>query len=152
MSQNNSEPIISHDDGRAEEVNFAVKTDFQGKARLYTDDTGQSTDFYDLTDLDREEWLIVGFNLNAAGCRLPQGTDSVYVYAINRIDQEQAGRGLLEPDETGDIPVVSFLCHDLSIQDIFENVVQAQISFKLKSIVDKNLHQIGLADRPNQED
>ncbi|MGP6174270.1 recombinase family protein [Corynebacterium sp. A21] len=106
---------------------------------------------YGLAGIDEDRWLIVSMNLNAAGCR-GHSSDSVYVNAVDKYAAARDGRNPLEEDENGNVPVVSILCHDLTIQDIFDNVVDAEISFRFKGISEKNLRLSGFADRPNQMD
>lgn len=133
-----------------EEVDYAFKSDFVGRARFYCDDTRQAESLEDLAGLD-DNWLIVGVNLNAAGCRNPEfGTDSVHVYAVDVAQAKREGRHPLELDATGKLPVVSILCHDLTLQDVFDNMVHAQFSLWTKATADMPKRLTGYADRPNQ--
>ncbi|MBI9001358.1 hypothetical protein M0E87_12270 [Corynebacterium sp. CCM 9185] len=138
------------DSGRVEEVDFNYKSDWVGRARFYEDSTTQSTSLSDLAGLDEEKWQIVGVDLHAAGCRT-HSSDSVYLHVVDLEAARKEGRAPLEPNVDGKIPVVSVLCHDLTLQDIFNNVVDAEFSLRINVLADAELELTGYADRPNQD-
>lgn len=144
-----SELIVTPASGSVDEVSFSYKSDWVGKARLYDDLTNQSVPLEDLAGLDGSKFMIVGMDLHAAGCR-PHSSDSVYLHVVDLEAAKREGRSPLEPNSDGKIPVISVLCHDLTLQDIFDNVVNAQIGFRLSSIANANFELAGYADRPNQ--
>lgn len=131
-----------------EEVSFEYKADFQGKGRFYTDITNQAKDINDLAELD-DNWIVVGYHLSAAGCR---GTskDHVFVYAVDVAAAEAEGRHPLEVDSTGKLPVVSILCHNLTLKDIFDNMVDAEFTLWSQRTSSMPKRLSGHADRPTQ--
>lgn len=88
-------------------------------------------------------------DLHAAGCR-PHSSDNIYLHVVALEAAKREGRRPLEPNSEGNIPVISVLCHDLTLQDIFDNVVNAQIGFRLSSIAESDFALSGYADHPNQ--
>lgn len=135
-------------DSRPEEVSFEYKADFQGKGRFYTDSTNQAKRINDLAELD-DNWIVVGYHLSAAGCR---GTlnDHVYLYAVDAAAAKAEGREPLQVDSTGKLPVVSILCHDLTLKDIFDNMVDAEFTLWSQRTSSMPKKLAGYADRPTQ--
>ena len=135
-------------DARPEEVSFEYKADFQGKGRFYTDSTNQAKRINDLAELD-DNWIVVGYHLSATGCR---GTlsDHVYLYAVDVAAAKAEGREPLEVDSTGKLPVVSILCHDLTLKDIFDNMVDAEFTLWSQRTSKMPKKLTGYADRPTQ--
>lgn len=135
----------------AEEVNFKYKTTYQGKARIDVDLTGQAIHINDLAQLDRDRWFVVGISLHPQGCRTAD-SDTVRLYAVDREAAEKEGRNPLALNDQGELEVIDILCHDISVEDIFRNVVTTQIEFKAARFADTPLRVTAYADRPNQED
>lgn len=135
-------------ESRPEEVSFEYKADFQGKGRFYTDITNQAKDINDLAELD-DNWIVVGYHLSAAGCR-EASKDHVFVYAVDVAAAEAEGRHPLEVDSTGKLPVVSILCHNLTLKDIFDNMVDAEFTLWSQRTSSMPKRLSGYADRPTQ--
>lgn len=131
------------------DTNF--KTDYVGTGRLYKDDTRQAINIYDLAELDPNQWMVVGVDLSHAGCR-EHSEDTVHLWAVNKLDAEAEGRHPLKPNTDGKPPVVSILCHNLTVGQVLSNFVDAEMSFRLKTIADMPFHRTGFADRPNMDD
>lgn len=127
------------------------KTDYVGTGRLYKDDTGQAISIYDLAELDQNQWLVVGIDLSHAGCR-EYSEDTVYLWAVNKLDAEAEGRSPLKPNADGKLPVVSIQCHNLTVGQVLSNFVDSVMSFRLKAVADTPFQLIGYADRPNFDD
>lgn len=127
------------------------RADYVGTGRLYKDDTGQAISIYDLAELDPNQWMVVGIDLSHAGCR-EYSEDVVYLWAVNKLDAEAEGRHPLKPNADGKLPVVSILCHNLTIGQVLSNFVDAEMSFRLKAVADMPFYRTGFADRPNMDD
>lgn len=131
------------------DTNF--KTDYVGTGRLYKDDTGQAIKIYDLAELDRNQWMVVGIDLSHAGCR-DFSEDTVHLWAVNKLDAEAEGRHPLKPNSDGKLPVVNIKCHNLTVEQVLRNFVDAEMSFRLKAVAEMPFQLIGYADRPNMDD
>ncbi|MFW8574907.1 hypothetical protein [Corynebacterium pseudodiphtheriticum] len=127
------------------------KTDYIGNGRLYKDDTGQAISIYDLAELDQDQWIVVGIDLSHAGCR-DYSKDTVYLWAVDKVDAEAAGRHPLQPDADGNLPVVKIKCHNLTVGQVLSNFVDAEMSFRHKAVAKMSFQLMGYADRPNMND
>ena len=127
------------------------KTDYIGIGRLYKDDTGEATSIYDLAELDQNQWMVVGIDISHAGCR-KWSEDSVYLWAVNKLNAEAEGRHPLEPNSDGKLPVVNIKCHNLSVSQVLRNFVDSEMSFLLKAVAEIPFQLTGYADRPNVDD
>ena len=150
MSNTKDEPIITPIDGPAPAIIPTPHVDYHGNANLYLHTTPQATTLYELTGIDEQRWHIVGMNLHTGGNHAAHRRDSVYVYAVDKLAQAKEGRPVLGTDPGGDLPVVSFLCPDLTLQDIFDNAADVEISFRLASVANTPLWETGLAEDPPQ--
>lgn len=144
MTKPKTEPTITPIDGPAPDIIPTPHVDYHGNANLYLNTTPQATTLYELTGIDEQRWHIVGMNLHSGG---KHRRDSVYIYAVDKLAQAKEGRALGTcPD--GNLPVVSFFCSDLTVQDIFDNAADIEISFRLAPAADSPLWEIGLAEYP----
>ena len=131
------------------DTNF--KTDYVGTGRLYKDDTGQAISIYDLAELDPNQWMVVGIDFSYAGCR-DFSEDTVRLWAVNKLDADAGGRDPLKPNSDGKLPVVNIKCHNLTVEQVLRNFVDAEMSFRLKAVAETPFQLIGYADRPNMDD
>ena len=134
-----------------EPTDTSFKTDYIGTGRLYKDDTGQAISIYELTELDPNQWMVVGIDLSHASCR-EHSKDTVRLWAVNKLDAEAEGRHPLKPNADGKLPVVNILCHNLTVAQVLSNFVDAEMSFRLKAVVETPFQLTGYADRPNMDD
>ena len=143
---------VSYDDPfDVEPTDTDFKTDYVGTGRLYKDDTGQAISIYDLSELDPNQWMVVGIDLSHAGCR-EHSEDTVRLWAVNKLDAEAEGRHPLKPNVDGKLPVVNIKCHNLTVDQVLSNFVDAEMSFRLKAVANMPFQLTGYADRPNIDD
>lgn len=135
----------------AQPVSTEFRTDYVGAGRLYKDDTGQAISIYDLAELDQNQWQVVGIDLSHAGCR-EFSEDTVYLWAVNKLDAEAEGRSPFTPNADGKLPVVNIKCHNLTVGQVLSNFVDSEMSFRLKAVADTPFQITGYADRPNLDD
>ena len=128
--------------------------DWQGTVQLEKDITNTTPFLHEALGLERDRWDIVGINVFPEhGRRVDDegGSDSVYVYAVDREtlpDHRDKPGGLVDGE---DVDVVEFKCHDVSFADIMRCMKSGHISLKSKSLVDQDFHVVGVADIPVQE-
>lgn len=79
--------------------------------------------------------MVTRIHLSHAGCR-DFSEDSVHLWAVNKLDAEAEGRHPLKPNSDGKLPVVNIKCHNLTVEQVLRNFVDAEMSFRLRAVAD----------------
>ena len=79
--------------------------------------------------------MAVGIHLSHAGCR-EFSEESVDLWAVNKLDAEVEGRRPLKPKSDGKLPVLNIKCHNLTVEQVLRNFVDAEMSFRLRAVAD----------------
>ncbi len=114
--------------------------DWVGTASADTDMV-KGRNIYDVTGLDDDTWQIVGLDIMDC-CEFPA---DVFVYAASKADW-QAHR--VEQKES--LAVTSFLCHDLTMDDIVAGMKQFRVQLRIRAIGDHPMHIVQNADIQNR--
>jgi hypothetical protein len=143
VSDDDREYLVRADEGSND--NWA------GTASADTNITIHGRDLYELAQLDRDRWLIVGLDFYGGG--RPE-TENVYLYAV---DRERDGIGSHKDmvdfvRQEGSFPVTSILLHDVKAQQIIDGVFKSyHVQLRHRGWHERQMHIVDRADIPEQD-